>query len=148
MYTSLEALIYSTKINGDKKRFKKVLMISVVLCLVLFIFLALNMGLFRSKFMTKNGAMVMDFLMDPVMYVQKYVCNCAADNPFDSNIASIFYIILLLSSAISLIEVCFVSWKAAIVILIFWITIIGLLVNNIYEANSIRIHTLLEYLQW
>jgi hypothetical protein len=106
------------------------------------------MGLFRSKFMTKNGATVMDFLMGPVMYVQKYVGNCAVDNPFDINIASIFYIIILLSSAISIIEVCFVSRKAAIVILIFWITIIGLLVNNIYEANSIRIHTLLEYLQW
>jgi hypothetical protein len=62
------------------------------------------------------------------------------NHPVNNTIYSILYM-LLLSSVISVAEVSFVSWDAAIIILIFWVVIIATIANAnrevIYNIDSV-----------
>ncbi|WJX20955.1 hypothetical protein P8452_10436 [Trifolium repens] len=125
--------------NSDKERFKKVLVSSLVLCLLLSIFSALKID---------NSKLLMDSLTLPIVLFQLIVFDIIINHPVNSTVYSILYI-LLLSSVISVVEVSFVSWNAAIVILIVWVAIIANItisnkeeIYNVDIAVSNIIHTL------
>jgi hypothetical protein len=79
--------------------------------------------------MAQYGTLIMDSLTLPVVIFQVVIFGTIKNHPVNSTIYSILYI-LLLSSVISVVEVSFVSWNDAIIILIFWVAIIA------YVANS------------
>jgi hypothetical protein len=106
--------------NSDKEIFKKVLVSSLVLCLLLSIVSALKID---------NSKLLMDTLTLPVVLFQLDLFHIIIDHPVNSTVYSILYI-LLLSSVISVVEVSFVSWNDAIIILIFWVAIITDVANS------------------
>ncbi|KAK2404843.1 hypothetical protein QL285_054148 [Trifolium repens] len=90
----------------------------------------------------------MDSLTLPIVLFQLIVFDIIINHPVNSTVYSILYI-LLLSSVISVVEVSFVSWNAAIVILIVWVAIIANItisnkeeIYNVDIAVSNIIHTL------
>jgi hypothetical protein len=94
----------------------------------------------------------MDSLTFPIVWFQLVVWqwDTIANHPVNSTIYSILYI-LLLSSVISFVEVSFVSWNAAIAILIFWVAIIAAIayhnreeIYNVDIAVSNIIHILIS----
>jgi hypothetical protein len=100
--------------------------------------------------MAQYGKVIMDFLTAPVLLFQLALCGFIIEYPINRTIYSILYI-MLLSSVISVVEVGFVSWNAAIIILIFWIVIIVTIADvhkeEIYNVDIVvsnRIDTLIE----
>jgi hypothetical protein len=100
--------------------------------------------------MAQYGKVIMDFLTAPVLLFQLALCGFIIEYPIKRTIYSILYI-MLLSSVISVVEVGFVSWNAAIIILIFWIVIIVTIADvhkeEIYNVDIVvsnRIDTLIE----
>jgi hypothetical protein len=79
--------------------------------------------------MAQYGTLIMDSLTLPVVFFQVVVFRTITHHPVNSTIYSILYI-LLLSSVISVVEVSFVSWNDAIIILIFWVAIIADVANS------------------
>jgi hypothetical protein len=82
-----------------------------------------------------NSTLIVDSLTLPVVLFQLDVFDIMINHPVNSTIYSILYI-LMLSSVISVVEVSFVSWNAAIVILIVWVTIIA----DIAHSNKQEIY--------
>ncbi|KAK2456906.1 hypothetical protein P8452_03873 [Trifolium repens] len=123
--------------NSDKEIFKKVLVSSLVLCLLLSIVSALKID---------NSKLLMDTLTLPVVLFQLDLFHIIIDHPVNSTVYSILYI-LLLSSVISVVEVSFVSWNAAIVILIVWVAIIAnITISNkeeIYNVDNIAVSNII-----
>jgi hypothetical protein len=79
--------------------------------------------------MAQYGTLIMDSLTLPVVIFQVVIFGTIKNHPVNSTIYSILYI-LLLSSVISVVEVSFVSWNDAIIILIFWVAIITDVANS------------------
>jgi Na+-transporting NADH:ubiquinone oxidoreductase subunit NqrE len=85
--------------------------------------------------MAQYGKVMMDFLTAPILLLQLSVGIIITEHPVNS---TIYLYILLPSSVISDIEVSFISWNAAIIILIFWIvtiiTIVDVNKDEIYDT--------------
>jgi hypothetical protein len=88
-----------------------------ILCWILIIFPALKMSSDGGKF---NETVVIALIVPLVIFFQSFIFSVMTSHPANNNIFGIIFI-LLLSTAISFIEVSLVSWTAAIIILICWI---------------------------
>jgi hypothetical protein len=55
---------------SDEERFQQVLVLLLLLCLLLSIFLILNIPSFHIKFMAQYGKVMMDFLTAPILLLQ------------------------------------------------------------------------------
>jgi hypothetical protein len=95
---------------------------------------------FDSKFGMKISKFSMDLSTLIFLGYQLVMARMIINHPVNNTIYSILYM-LLLSSVISIAEVSFVSWDAAIIILIFWVVIIATIANAnrevIYNIDSV-----------
>jgi hypothetical protein len=95
---------------------------------------------FDSKFGMQISKFSMDLSTLIFLGYQLVMARMIINHPVNNTIYSILYM-LLLSSVISIAEVSFVSWDAAIIILIFWVVIIATIANTnrevIYNIDSV-----------
>jgi len=109
--------MYRYEYTNDEQRLWRVFVTSIMLCLLLIIFPALKLSSADGELNETNvTALIIIF----VISIQLCIVYFASFRPSNSNIFGILFI-LLLSSAISFIEVILVSTTAAIVILITWV---------------------------
>lgn len=101
---------------NEEKRLSIVITISIILWLLLIIFPTLKMSLNGGKF---NETVVIILILLLVIPFQMFTLIFSTMHPVNNSIFDIIFIILL-STAISFIEVSLVSWIAAIIILIVW----------------------------
>lgn len=127
--------MYRYTIISDKERLESVAVTSLILCFVLIIFPALNISsVFGDIFADKDAPtknpihLVGAFLVFIAMSFQFYLLFTIKDHPVNKSIFAILYI-LLLSSATTVIEISLVSRIAAILNLILWVLVIGIIVN-------------------
>jgi hypothetical protein len=108
-------------------RITQAVVFSVILCLLLIIFPALEISSDGGKF---NETVVIALIVPLVIFFQSLIFVGMTSHPANNNIFGMIFI-LLLSTAISFIEVSLVSWTAAIIILICWgILILSLIIVN------------------
>jgi hypothetical protein len=95
---------------------------------------------FDSELGMQISKFSMDFCTLIFLGYQLVIGRMIMNHPVNNTIYSILYM-LLLSSVISVAEVSFVSWDAAIIILIFWVVTIATIANAnrevIYNINSV-----------
>lgn len=114
--------------SGDD-RIAQAVAFSVILCLLLIIFPALEMSSDGGKF---NETVVIALIVPLVMFFQLliFIGMTSHPAPVKNNIFGIIFI-LLLSTATSFIVVSLVSWTAAIIVFIGWgILILSLIIVN------------------
>ncbi|XP_039684397.1 uncharacterized protein [Medicago truncatula] len=94
-----------------------VAVVSTILCLLLAIFPVLKISSDGRNFMAKYENIIMVILVPLVFFIQLRLADISSMSPVDNRIFGILFIILL-SNAISVVEVGFFSWTAASIILI------------------------------
>jgi len=108
-------------------RLAREVVFSAILCMLLIIFPALEMSSDGGKF---NETVVIALIVPLVIFFQLMISIPTNMEPVDNNVFGVIFI-LLLSTAISFIEVSLVSWTAAIIILISWsIVILSTVING------------------
>jgi len=101
----------------------------------LFIFPILNNSPDDRKILAKYNAILTVLVVFLVSCFQIRLVSITVSRPIDHNIFGILFI-LGLSSAISVMEVSFLSWIAAIIIAIFWGIILAWLVKSNWKVIS------------
>jgi len=118
----------------DKQRLKEVVKYSVCLCSLYFLFMALKISsTAAAEDMAIHGTIIFVLFIVYAVMFQFALLVVVTDHPVNGSIHSILYI-LLLASATSVIEVTFVSWNAAVFILIGWLSIIEVIVKQNKEV--------------
>ncbi|KEH17908.1 transmembrane protein, putative [Medicago truncatula] len=112
-----------------------VAVVSTILCLLLAIFPMLKISSDGRNFMAKYENIIMVILVPLVFFIQLRQLYISSIPPVDNRIFGILFI-LLLSTAISVIEVGFFSWTAASIILIASAIVFAPLVRDNWEFIS------------
>ncbi|KEH17934.1 hypothetical protein MtrunA17_Chr8g0336091 [Medicago truncatula] len=112
-----------------------VAVVSTILCLLLAIFPVLKISSDGRNFMAKYENIIMVILVPLVFFIQLRLADISSMSPVDNRIFGILFIILL-SNAISVVEVGFFSWTAASIILIVSAMVIASLVHDTWEVIS------------
>jgi hypothetical protein len=112
-----------------------VAVLSTILCLLLAIFPILKISSDGRNFMAKYENIIMVILVPLVLFIQLRLVYISSLRPIDNRIFGILFI-LLLSNAISVIEVGFFSWTAASIILITSAIVFAPLVYDNWEFIS------------
>ncbi|KEH17907.1 hypothetical protein MtrunA17_Chr8g0335871 [Medicago truncatula] len=87
---------------------------TITLCLILAIFLILS-----RNFMAKHENIIMVILVPLYLFIQFGLCSVAITFPVDNRVFGILFM-LVIFSAVSVIEVSIFSWTVASIFLIFW----------------------------
>jgi len=116
-------------------RYKDVVISSMGSFFLLFISPILNNSSNDRKSLAKYNAIITVLVVFLVSCFQIRLVSMTVSRPIDHNIFGILFI-LGLSSAISVIEVSFLSWIAAIIIAIFWGIILAWLVKSNWKVIS------------
>lgn len=118
----------------DKQRLKEVVKYSICLCSLHFLFMALKISsIDAAEAMAIHNTIISVLLIGYAFMFQLALLAVVTDHPVNRSVYPVLYI-LLLASATSVIEVTFVSWNAAVFVLIGWLSIIEVIVKQNKEV--------------